>query len=175
MKWTNPERLDVYGVRLIGWPEGVPAQNPSHFKASQNKMLLEALQNGSMRFEKIAPTNPRQEEDSKANENDPHEDFSWAYDADASPPSSHAECSTTLPHSPPRQSLNTAVLPGFGDEAESGNNMSWIDTTDSTLSQYTVLWTDDLNEMTSQVGWDDESETDPRPRKRARSAEPYIQ
>ena len=49
MKWTNPERLDAYGVRLVGWPEGVPAQNPSTFKVSQNKVLLEALQNGSDR------------------------------------------------------------------------------------------------------------------------------
>jgi hypothetical protein len=180
MKWTNPERLDVYGVRLIGWPEGVPAQNPSHFKASQNKILLEALQNGSMRFEKITPanTNPRQEEASKANEDDPHEDFSWAYDADASPPSSYAECSTTLPRSPPHQSLNTnqsIVLPVLVDEAESGNSMTWPSAldTESTLSQYTVLWTDELNEPTAgQLGWEDESETS-RPRKRPRSAEPY--
>jgi len=76
MKWTNPERLDAYGVRLVGWPEGVPAQNPSSFKVSQNKTLLEALRNGSMRFEKIIPDTPRQEEaPPKAVEDDPHEDF----------------------------------------------------------------------------------------------------
>lgn len=172
MKWTNPERLDAYGVRLIGWPEGVPAQNPSTFKVSQNKILLEALQNGSMRFEKIIPT-VRQEEASKADEDDPQEDFSWAYDADASPPSSHAEYSTTIPPSPPRQSLNTGqttVLPVIVDEAESG----WISTleADLALSQYTYLWAGDLNEPTAELAWDDESDGDLRPRKRPRSAGP---
>ena len=175
MKWTNPERLDVYGVRLIGWPEGVPAQNPSTFKVSQNKILLEALQNGSMRFEKIIPATPRQDEASKADEDDPHEDFSWAYDADASPPLSHAEYPTTLLPSPPRQSLTTGqtpVLPVIIDEAES----SWNSTleTDSTFSQYTVnyLWAGDLNEPTAEPAWDDELDGDLRPRKRPRSAEP---
>ena len=166
MKWTNPERLDAYGVRLIGWPEGVPAQNPSSFKVSQNKILLEALQNGSMRFERIIPATPKQEETSKADEDDPHEDFSWAYDADASPPS--------LP-SPPRQSLNTdqtPVLPVVVDEAESG----WTSTLemDSTFSQYTVnyLWSSDLNEPTTELAWGEESDVDLRPRKRPRSAGP---
>ena len=169
MKWTNPERLDAYGVRLIGWPEGVPAQNPSTFKVSQNKVLLEALQNGSMRFEKITPATPRQEEASKADEDDPHEDFSWAYDADASPPSSHAEYPRTLPLSPPRHLLHTGqspVLPVIVDEAGS----SWTSTleTDSTLSQY--LWAGDLNEATTELAWDEESDADMRPRKRPRSA-----
>jgi hypothetical protein len=169
MKWTNPEKLDAYGVRLIGWPEGVPAQNPSSFKVSQNKVLLEALQNGSMRFEKIIPATPRQEEASKADGDDPHEDFSWAYDADASPPSSHAEYPTTLP--PPRQSLNTGqtpVLPVIVDEAES----NWTSTleTDSTLSQYVnFLW---AGEPTTDLAWDEESDADLRPRKRPRSAGP---
>jgi hypothetical protein len=177
MKWTNPERLDAYGVRLIGWPEGVPAQNPSSFKVSQNKILLEALQNGSMRFERINPIPPMQEEAeaSKPEEEcpDPHEDFSWAYDADASPPpSSHAEYPPPLP---PRQPLNTGqtpVLPVIIDEAES----SWASTleTDSTLSQYTLnfLWAGDFNEPTTELAWDDESDADLRPRKRSRSAEP---
>lgn len=175
MKWTNPERLDMYGVRLVGWPEGVPSQNPSTFKVSQNKILLEALQNGSMRFEKITSANPTQagsvEEGSKVDEDDSHEDFSWAYDADASPPSSHAEYSGTLLHSPPRQSLNTGqnpTLPVLVDEAE-----SWTSTldTDSALSQYSVnyLWTGDFIEPTME--WDDESE---RSRKRRRSEENRI-
>ena len=180
MKWTNPERLDAYGVRLIGWPEGVPAQNPSSFKVSQNKILLEALQNGSMRFEKINPVTPMQEEASKPDEddlheNDPIEDFSWAYDADASPPSSHAVCPTTLPPSPPRQSLNTGqtpVLPVIVDEPES-SRASTLEA-DSTFSQYTVnfLWAGDLDEPTTELEWDEESDADLRPRKRSRSAGP---
>ena len=174
MKWTNPERLDAYGVRLIGWPEGVPAQNPSTFKVSQNKLLLEALQNGTMRFEKIIPTTttPRQEEEaSKADEDDPQEDFSWAYDADASPPLSHAEYPITILPSPPRQSLNTdltSALPVIIDEVDS----SWTSTLED--SQYTVnyLWSGDLNEPTADLTWDDELDGDLRPRKRPRSAGP---
>lgn len=167
MKWTNPERLDAYGVRLIGWPEGVPAQNPSSFKVSQNKVLLEALQNGSMRFEKITPATPRQQEASKADDDDPHEDFSWAYDADASPPSPHAAVHPTA--LTPRQSLHTGenpVLPVIVDEAGS----SWTSAleTDSSLSQY--LWAGDLNEPTTELTWDEESDADLRPRKRPRSA-----
>jgi hypothetical protein len=174
MKWTNPERLDAYGVRLIGWPEGVPAQNPSNFKASQNKVLLEALQNGSMRFEKIIPVTIREEEASKADEDDPHEDFSWAYDADVSPPSAHVEYPTTLRPSPPRQPLITDQIPVFPvivDEAES----SWNSTleTESTFSQYiNYLWAGDMNEPTTEGSWDEESDLDLRPRKRPRSAGP---
>jgi len=92
MKWTNPEKLDVYGVRLIGWPEGIPAQNPSMLKVGQNKTLLEAIQSGSMRFQRINPITPSSYlEGSSINtaqincEED--EDFSWAYDVNAHPPS----------------------------------------------------------------------------------------
>ena len=181
MKWTNPERLDVYGVRLVGWPEGIPAQNPSTFKVSQNKVLLEALQTGSMRFEKITSTGPRQsghrdsvEQISKADEDDPNEDFSWAIDADASPV---AECSTTtLPHSPPPQSLNSQkpVLPALVNENESESRWTSTLDTNSTLAQYN-LWAGDFNEstITDHPEWDDGSETDSRPRKRPRSEEPY--
>jgi hypothetical protein len=174
MKWTNPERLDAYGVRLIGWPEGVPAQNPSTFKVSQNKILLEALQNGSMRFEKIIPATLTQEEAPKADEDNPQEDFSWAYDANATPPSSHAEYPTALPPSPPRQSVNTGetpVLPVIVDEAESG----WTSTleSDSAFSQYiNYPWASDLNEPTTELAWDEELDGDLRPRKRPRSAGP---
>ena len=104
MKWSNPERLDVYGVRLVGWPEGIPAQNPSSLKAGQNKALLEALQSGSMRFERSDdPTRLRPPAQvSDPNEEDAAEDFSWAYDADAglnSPP--RPEHATVPPSDPP--------------------------------------------------------------------------
>jgi hypothetical protein len=171
MKWTNPERLDAYGVRLVGWPEGVPAQNPSAFKVSQNKILLEALQNGSMRFEKIIPDIIREEEAPKADEDDPQEDFSWAYDADASPPSAHAEHPTTILPSPPLQPLITGQIPVFPvivDEAESGWNS--ILETDSLLSQYINF--DDLIEPTTELSWNEDLDGDLRPRKRPRSAGP---
>ncbi|EEB94931.1 hypothetical protein MPER_06180, partial [Moniliophthora perniciosa FA553] len=29
MKWTQPDRLYTYGVRLVGWPPDIPTQNPS--------------------------------------------------------------------------------------------------------------------------------------------------
>ncbi|KAF5382172.1 hypothetical protein D9615_004403 [Tricholomella constricta] len=95
MKWTNPERLDVYGVRLVGWPASIPAQNPSTLKAGQNKTLLECLENGTMRFEKLFPDpgtadyteNYNLDEGRMPNETEDDDDFSWAYDADAGEPS----------------------------------------------------------------------------------------
>ncbi len=88
MKWTNPERLDTYGVRLVGWPEGVPAQNPSMLKSSQNKVVHEAMLSGSMRFEKIrVPAPDGSVEEASGQHGDLNEDFSWAYDADARLPS----------------------------------------------------------------------------------------
>ncbi|KAI0775220.1 hypothetical protein BD413DRAFT_471784 [Trametes elegans] len=50
MKWTNHAKLDAYGVRLVGWPAGVPSQNPSTLSVAQNKLLLEMLGKGSIRF-----------------------------------------------------------------------------------------------------------------------------
>jgi hypothetical protein len=85
MKWSNHDKLDAYGIRLVGWPENIPIQNPSALKANQNKELLECLKNGSLRFEKLFPVT----EDNLASvqvELQPPEvedDFSWAYDPDA--------------------------------------------------------------------------------------------
>ncbi|KAF9003968.1 hypothetical protein BDQ17DRAFT_1541630 [Cyathus striatus] len=89
MKWTNPERLDLYGVRLVGWPPEIPAQNPSSLKAIQNKQLLQALQNGTMRFEKTMMVgredrvSPYSQDSGMTQEAEKDEDFSWAYDPDA--------------------------------------------------------------------------------------------
>ena len=58
MKWTNHERLDVYGVRLVGWPSDIPVANPSSLKASQNKIILDCLENGTLRFERLFPEAP---------------------------------------------------------------------------------------------------------------------
>ncbi|KAF5367379.1 hypothetical protein D9758_003691 [Tetrapyrgos nigripes] len=57
MKWTNPERLQSYGVHLLGWPNDIPLQNPSSLKTSQNKRLLDLLENGIMKFVKITTSN----------------------------------------------------------------------------------------------------------------------
>lgn len=88
MKWSNHERLDIYGVTLVGWPSDIPVQNPSSLKLNQNKQLLEALENGTMRFEKVAPSistsNPHVTEPSPTDDMPPPpedletDSFSWA-------------------------------------------------------------------------------------------------
>lgn len=98
MRWTNLERLDVYGVRLVGWPPEVPAQNPSTLKASQNKQLLDALRNGTMKFQRstgvavVDAEGDNTTSSDQATANVPEadtiemDDFSWAYDADGEVP-----------------------------------------------------------------------------------------
>ena len=81
----------MYGVRLVGWPPSIPAQNPSSLKLPQNKQLLECLQNGTMRFEKSLITQDDLGGSSADLKNDLEEaevidDFSWAYDADGGGP-----------------------------------------------------------------------------------------
>ncbi|EAU85478.2 hypothetical protein CC1G_06379 [Coprinopsis cinerea okayama7 len=82
MKWTNPERLDLYGVRLVGWPPNIPSQNPSTLKVNQNKQLLDSFKSGATKFERLAITEQEPRSTSLPVEN-PSEDFSWAYDPDA--------------------------------------------------------------------------------------------
>ncbi|KAL1690620.1 hypothetical protein GGG16DRAFT_125586 [Schizophyllum commune] len=76
MKWTNQERLHAYGVRLVGWPADIPLQNPSILKATQNTALLEALRQGSMRFERL--NWPPGEHSATTNDTTADEDISWA-------------------------------------------------------------------------------------------------
>ncbi|KAL1733743.1 hypothetical protein EV714DRAFT_203951 [Schizophyllum commune] len=77
MKWTNQERLHAYGVRLVGWPADIPLQNPSILKATQNAALLDALQQGTMRFERLnAP--PGEDLATGAEDDTVDEDISWA-------------------------------------------------------------------------------------------------
>lgn len=57
MKWTNHDRLGRYGVKLIGWPHTIPAQNPSTLSASQNRLILESMVKGTMKFVR-ADSNP---------------------------------------------------------------------------------------------------------------------
>lgn len=60
MKWTQHQRLEIYGVHLVGWPNDIPLQNPSALKAHQNKKLLELLNNGTLKFIKTIPPQPTQ-------------------------------------------------------------------------------------------------------------------
>ena len=50
MRWKNQDNLETYGVRLIGWPPGIPMQNPSTLSAAQNTQILNALNEGTMQF-----------------------------------------------------------------------------------------------------------------------------
>ncbi|KAI0787666.1 hypothetical protein C8Q74DRAFT_1253160 [Fomes fomentarius] len=50
MKWTNHSNLDVYGVRIVGWPDDVPQQNPSTLSVAQNRLILELLNGGKLHF-----------------------------------------------------------------------------------------------------------------------------
>lgn len=84
MKWTNPERLSLYGVRLVGWPSDIPAANPSSLKSGQNQKLLELVEHGELRFEKTMITGLEAPMTSESLQHTPEmtaEDFSWAYKA----------------------------------------------------------------------------------------------
>jgi len=84
MKWTNPERLSLYGVRLVGWPSDIPAANPSSLKSGQNQKLLELVEHGELRFEKTMITGSEASMPSESLQHTPEmaaEDFSWAYKA----------------------------------------------------------------------------------------------
>ncbi|KAH9481383.1 hypothetical protein JR316_0005908 [Psilocybe cubensis] len=183
MKWTNPERLDVYGVRLEGWPEGVPAQNPSTLRVNQNKMLLEAMQNGSMKFVKLVPEPNESHDASTSGQTEAaNEDFSWAYDADAlttstspspspgpNPASSTFSKASTVTPVPTTMIDNNdpwALTPSISVEPDEANSSSSYDVN--------YAWEDSFNEEavnTLGEDWDDGVILE-RPRKRQRSEEP---
>jgi hypothetical protein len=54
MKWKNQDHLEFYGVRLVGWPPDVPRTNPSTLSVDQNKLVLEALKNNTLKFVSIS-------------------------------------------------------------------------------------------------------------------------
>ncbi|KAI0719282.1 hypothetical protein C8T65DRAFT_758907 [Cerioporus squamosus] len=86
MKWTNHAKLDSYGVKLVGWPDNVPRQNPSTLSVAQNKILLDLLNEGYMFFSRIEGTQPSEpvmsmEETPMRDEDAMFEDsinFTWA-------------------------------------------------------------------------------------------------
>ncbi|KZV68288.1 hypothetical protein PENSPDRAFT_634554 [Peniophora sp. CONT] len=53
MKWTNHAQLQVYGVRLEGWPADVPHANPSTLSAAQNSAVRDAIDGGGMSFVRL--------------------------------------------------------------------------------------------------------------------------
>ncbi|CUA72657.1 hypothetical protein RSOLAG22IIIB_04977 [Rhizoctonia solani] len=52
MRWTKPEQLEGYGVRIIGWPPEIALRNPSNNPVRDNKTLLSLLKSGQLRFVK---------------------------------------------------------------------------------------------------------------------------
>jgi hypothetical protein len=50
MRWKNQGNLETYGVRLVGWPANIPMQNPSTLSAAQNRQILNALNEETMKF-----------------------------------------------------------------------------------------------------------------------------
>ncbi|KAF7312243.1 hypothetical protein MIND_00237300 [Mycena indigotica] len=78
MKWTNPSLLNIYGVRLVGWPPSIPSQNPSSLKADQNKQLLEAVEKGTLHFVRTILTN----EGEPAPPAEEQSNFEWAIEYD---------------------------------------------------------------------------------------------
>ncbi len=181
MKWTNPERLSLYGVRMIGWPPDIPAANPSSLKANQNQRLLELIEHGELRFEKTAMIGL---EASMPLEGTPDmsdaaaEDFSWAVDADAGAgdttvgETSGIRAAATEPIQ--RDSLTVAaldppsslMLSGSGDEDSLG---SVFFTAEGSFDEY-GFQVEPWNSMMSV-----ESPIEPtRARKRARSSESGV-
>lgn len=79
MKWKDHSKLDIYGIRLEGWPLDVPKDNPSTLSVVQNKEVLKALQSGRMSFVRIAGSSG-QTTPSSGSQQSPEisDDFSWA-------------------------------------------------------------------------------------------------
>ena len=186
MKWTNPERLDVFGVRLVGWPEGVPAQNPSTLKVGQNRILLEAMQSGTMYFERLfygSPAVSRVNAEDNGDADDPNDDFSWAYDADASISVPGEGRRTPSPSSKNVETIAQAPKSDVGQTRENDDqDTSWtmasgmIGNDTSYTTDYT--WDSGIHRSTDTYardgdGWMGESHLESeRPRKRPRSEDP---
>lgn len=58
MKWTNHEKLSIYGIRIEGWPSHIPQRNPSALSTAQNKEILECVQSGAIRFPRLLAVTP---------------------------------------------------------------------------------------------------------------------
>jgi len=52
MRWTKPEQIENWGVRISGWPQDLPFRNPSNNTVQVNQRLLELLKSGHIKFVK---------------------------------------------------------------------------------------------------------------------------
>ena len=53
MKWSKPEKLKAYGVRIVGWPSRMEYKNPSQMTVKELATILSMLQKGELYFEPI--------------------------------------------------------------------------------------------------------------------------
>lgn len=180
----------MYGVRLVGWPEGVPSQNPSSLKSGQNKLLLDALQKGTMRFQRLSHVPSIVESEGTKGPADitadeATEDFSWAYDADAGPSSPIQERTVKIAKSIPACSsivfIEDDASSGLLDEPGENHQETWNleDHIIGNNAHYTTgyTWGDEFHDSSESVdvwgGAEEEHLVEPeRPRKRLRSEEP---
>jgi hypothetical protein len=193
MKWTNPERLDMYGLRLVGWPEGVPSQNPSSLKTGQNKLLLDALRKGTMRFERLShePSSAVDEGEQTAEhasgdaQETAAEDFSWAYDADAGPSSpvqertssAVARPTTTISACSSMSFIANETTPSESlDEPVENQQGGWNleDDINGDDVHYRFTWPDALHDLEDSLWVEEHCLDSERPRKRLRSEEPVM-
>ncbi|KAH9972867.1 hypothetical protein BGW80DRAFT_1313037 [Lactifluus volemus] len=90
MKWTNHDNVNVYGVRLEGWPTSIPMQNPSSLSTSQNRLLRDALICGTLRFCRINPEGSTSDGgNTSCGPVGSSSDLSWAIAEEFNPPVPH--------------------------------------------------------------------------------------
>ncbi|GBE88403.1 hypothetical protein SCP_1302180 [Sparassis crispa] len=123
MKWSDHSRLQVYGIRLEGWPAGVPVTNPSTLTVAQNQQVLEALCTGNMYFTRTGEpqdsTNPAAPSDpgtfGRVELSDNSFDISWACeeipDDTVESSSSFASASYSIPQQDLTLTSREATLP----------------------------------------------------------------
>ncbi|EJD48181.1 hypothetical protein AURDEDRAFT_183536 [Auricularia subglabra TFB-10046 SS5] len=56
MRWTKPEQIENWGVRIAGWPQDLPFRNPSNNTVQVNSRLLDLLKAGTIKF--VKPGDP---------------------------------------------------------------------------------------------------------------------
>ncbi|TFK27129.1 hypothetical protein FA15DRAFT_666625 [Coprinopsis marcescibilis] len=171
MKWTNPERLDTYNVRLVGWPEDIPFQNPSCLKTDQNRRLLESFKSGTTKFHNVRMNHTSHPEDqSQANEDD---DFSWAFDPNGGSSPDSVGPENTLA-ALPRPVTSTA--PSVVTESSSGTGSNTREATPSENSELFNPW----NNLDPSVIYEHESnpldwrDEQTRSRKRPRNEDDNV-
>jgi hypothetical protein len=198
MKWSNPERLNLYGVRLVGWPSDIRAANPSSLKANQNLRLLELVEHGELRFEKTMMTGlevPAPPDTLRWTPETTAEDFSWAYDADGDAPVGGSVGSGTAAKPMPTSMTSLPLTSASDPMLSTSIGISPSEENDGLGSD--VVWKGNINDdplaaqHNEMPGFDEyglniepwnttvkfeeleeEKLMEPRARKRARSSEP---